>query len=340
MNIYFAGGEDIDFLQSGNAPTVTTTAGYFRSGYARCAVGLTNGQGLLRSAPFAAGTQTNCWLTFRYYVTHTSGTPSGIVMCGLVNSANGNSGYGLWIGFQNNGEATTLYANSSSGLTQLAVEPGSTFGYNTLTKIDLQVSSWGTSATVNVYSNGSLVITWTGNLSTVSGGTGISNVDSVCVNIPASISGVYVSEVVVADSDTRGLIGLQTLALTGAGTTHAWTNNTYTNINGTSYSDASPAYTNSTAQDQEYTVTAPTPTVFSVIGVVQNARAAIPAGSTPTHLKLGYGSSGTGYFGTGAQKSPTVGFAEYQQIDPTNPITSAAWAQSDLTGLQLDMQSA
>ena len=144
----------------------------------------------------------------------------------------------------------------------------------------------------------------------------------------------------MADSDTRGLLGLNTLALTGAGTTTQWTNNTYTNINSATYSDNSPTYVNTTAKDQEYAVGTVQPAVYSVIAVVQSARLATPTGSTPTHVKLGYGSGGTGSFGTGATKTPTVGFSTFQQIDQINPITSTTWVSADLAApLQLDMQS-
>jgi hypothetical protein len=204
----------------------------------------------------------------------------------------------------------------------------------------MQVTNYGASSTVNVYVGGALMTTFSGNCAV----SGMTNFDSVFLgNNPNSSSPLYMnySEIIVADSDTRALLGLNTLALTGAGTTHAWSNNTYTNINGVTISDASPAYTNTSAQDQEYTVGTAALTTYSVVGIVQSARMAATSGSTPTHIKLGYGSSGTGYFGTGAQKTPSVGFATQYQIDQTNPITSAAFTSTDIAGpLQLDLQSA
>jgi len=169
----------------------------------------------------------------------------------------------------------------------------------------------------------------------------MTNFDSIYLfpNQNNSPSPVY-SEIFATDSDTRGFLGLQTEALTGAGTTNNFTNNTYTNINGIAFSDANPTYTNIVAQDQQYTVTAPTPATYSVSGVVITARMAASSGSTPTQIKLGYNSGGTKGFGTGAAKTLTTGYQTYTQIDTVNPVTGVAFTQSELAALQLDLQSA
>ena len=331
MNIYATVAEDIDFI---TPPGVVTTSGYFRSGWARCAVGV-NGNPVsgLRSLPFNAGAQTNAWLTARFIAP----SPTFVESKSLIGFGLSGTNNFIGIGCDSSGTKFTLVGSNGSSYTTLATEAGTDFLGNALLRIDMQLSNFGSSGTLSLYVNSALIVTYTGNLTQTGFTTGF---DSVFIG-PAvsSIFEIYCSEIVVADSDTRGLLGLQTMALTGAGTTTSWSNNTFSNINAISYSDASPAYTNTTAQDQEYTVTAATPSVFSVIAVTQSARAAIPSGSTPTHLKLGYGSSGTGYFGSGSTKSPTTGFASYTQIDQTNPITSATWTQSNLSSLQLDMQS-
>ncbi len=328
MNILWAGGEDIDFPVIGGA-TVNTSAGTFRSGWARCSLNINEFSTVTRGNPFNRGAQTSAWITCRYYPSAIySGSAYALVGFGLsgTNSA-------LVIGVGNSGK-TVLGTVSSGTFATLASEAGNSLSAsNTLVKLDMQVTSYGATATVNIYVNGNLVINFSGNVAVA----GMTNFDHVYVTSYEESSSF--SEFFVADSDTRALLGVQTLAPIGAGTTTQWSNNTYTNINGTSYSDANPTYVNTTAKDQEYTVTAPTPAVFSVIGVVQSARACIPSGSTPTALKLGYGSGGVGHFGTGASKSPTVGFADYQQIDQINPITGVAWTAADLTGFQLDMQS-
>ena len=95
--------------------------------------------------------------------------------------------------------------------------------------------NFGVAATVTVYLNGALLIAYTGDV-TVSGMTGF---DSVFL---ARITDGYLiaSEIIVADEDTRGMSGLATLALTGVGSTDAWTG-AYGMINQTTISDINQA---------------------------------------------------------------------------------------------------
>ena len=264
-----------------------------------------------------------------------------------METANLATGYG-WIGFglygttnaliigmsTSSSSKTALYTVSNGSLTQIATESGNSISAGTIMRFDMQVLNYGATATVNVYINSVPIISFTGNVAV----SGMTNFDHVYISPTAYATNF--SEMIVADSNTTTIIGLQTLALTGAGSTTNWSNNTYTNVNGISYSDSSPTYENTDAVDQEYTVTTPTPTTYSVAGVQISARMAAPTGSTPGHIKLGYGSGGTGYFGSGASKAPGIGFATQSQIDQTNPITSAAFTSSDLSSLQLDIQSA
>ena len=337
MNVLGTFTEDINFSQLGGL--VIYTGGGFRSGWSRCCLRSQNGvTGNARSQVLNGGAITSGWF-HTYTVLDTAGVAAteGLMMVALQLSTSG-SWLGLITGASNAEQMSLGYFNGTSQVV-LATEVG-TSGLTLAAggTIDIQFLIGGSpTLQVNVYVNNSLIIAYSGNTSI----TGLGSVDSLVYGVYSggSANNWYWSEQCIADSDTRALLGLQSQALTGAGTTTQWTNNTYTNINGISYSDANPTYVNTTAKDQEYTVTAPTPAVFSVIGVVQSARACIPSGSTPTALKLGYGSGGVGHFGTGASKSPTVGFADYQQIDQINPITGVAWTAADLTGLQLDMQS-
>jgi hypothetical protein len=343
MNILWAGGEDIDFVTFGGMK-VSTTSGQFRSGWARCAINMTNGgtdPGNARSYPFTAGAVTSAWLSCHSFLTGGQVMATeGLFLVGFGSSASG-SYLGLFTGPTTSPQLSLGYYNGTS-VTILATEAGTSYGTLSATgggKVDFQVSNLGATSTMNVYVNNSLIISFSGSAVI----TGLTNFDSI-------VMGVYTggtattwswSELLVADSDTRALLGVNTLALTGAGTTTGWTNSTFTNINGVTLSDTNATFVNTTSADQEYTVGTVQPTVCSVIGVIISVRAAVSSGSTPTHVKLGYGSSGTGFFGTGAQKTPTLGFAQYQQIDLINPITSSAWSQANLTApLQLDIQSA
>ncbi len=335
MNIYFAGGEDISFPSFGSY-LVNTVSGRFRSGWARCGLAATQNTptGGAHSSVFGAGAQTSAWLSFRIYLDSSLNTSQMLVGLGLSGTNNA-----LGVGSDTSNSAkVAIFKYDGTTRTQLAAETGTSWAVSTAFKIDMQVISYGASATVNVYVNGILTVTFTGDV-TVSGMT---NFDSVYL-LPNPFFGVaspVYSEIFVTDTDTRGFLGLQTEALTGAGTTNSFTNDTFTNINGISFSDANPTYTNTAAQDQQYTLTAPTPTSYSVSGVVITARMAASSGSTPTQIKLGYNSGGTKGFGTGAAKTLTTGYATYTQIDTVNPVTGVAFTQSELAALQLDLQSA
>jgi hypothetical protein len=147
------------------------------------------------------------------------------------------------------------------------------------------------------------------------------------------------SEFILADEDTRGFPGLMTMALTGAGTTDSWTG-IFSTINQTVISDTTPNFTNTVTQDQQFNITDLTAGTFVIKAVKIAARMAVSATPTATQVKLGYNSGGSVAFGTGATKTPTTAYTTYDQLDATNPVTAAAWAQSDMNALQLDMRSA
>ena len=147
------------------------------------------------------------------------------------------------------------------------------------------------------------------------------------------------SEIIVADEDTRSVPGLATLAPVALGTNTAWSNNAAANLNEITISDAQPVYSNTNAQLQDYTITALPTGTFVIKAVKISARIAKSQSPGVTRVELGYDSGGTTGYGTGAIKSPTNAYATYEQLDATNPITTVAWVQSDLTSLQLDMQA-
>ena len=332
MAILWAGGEDIDFPVIGSA-TIITVGGQFRSGWARCAISQPASGAVAKSNPFNGGAVTSAWLSFQTFVP----SVGGLSLTNTSMAAFGLSGTTKGLGVGVNGSTFQIFKFDGTTRTVLASEGGSSWTVATLQRIDMQVTSYGATATVNVYLNGVSLITFTGDV-TVSGMT---NFDSVFIY---SATGANLtqktSELFVSDSDTRAIQGLQTLALTGAGTTTGWTNNTFSNINGINFSDGSPTSVNVVATDQQYTVTTPTPSVYSVTAVAISARMAKSTAATPTVVKLGYGNGAAGSFGTGASKTVTTGFQTYEQIDAINPTTSAAFTQAQLAALQLDIESA
>lgn len=327
MNIYWIGGEDIDFMAIGGA-VAAAIGGTYRTGWARCSIILNSVGVPTHGNPFNGGALTTAWLTCRVY-SFSNSTSVGYIGFGLYGTNNA-----LIIGSSTSaGTKLALYTVAAGSFTQIATEAGNSLQVNTLSRFDIQVLNYGASATVNVYVGGVNVLSFTGNVAVA----GMTNFDHVYLSATSQVN--FYSEMLVADSNTLAITGVQTLALTGAGTTNNWVNNTYTNINGLNYSDSNPIYVDSTAANQQYTVTSPTPVTYAVAGCQISARMAISASSTPSYIKLGYGSGGVGYFGSGAEKTPALGFATQTQIDLINPVTGTAFTSSNLSSLQLDVES-
>lgn len=336
---------DIQF-QNGSIPSVVTTAGHYRSGYAQCSLRSAIGGAVIpsKSNAFLGGAITSGWVSCRSYISSTSIDTNHLkdIIIGFGQST---SSKGLVVGTQASGttQHLTLYTYDGSALTSLAAESGVSIIGQTVQWIAMQVISWGATATVNAYIDGVLVISFTGDITQSST---VTNTDAVIFGGGASAlaSNVEVSEVMVSSDDIRAYLGLQTLALTGPGTTTQFSNNTYTNINGTTYTDATPAYDNTNGHQQQYDVTDPiSPGSFTYVGVVQAARMAKSV-TTPavTKIALGYlnvnQTLGPSY-GTGSTKTLTTVPTCYEQIDLVDPTTGVAFVQADMTAEQLSAKA-
>jgi hypothetical protein len=335
MSILWCGGEDIDF-PNGIPLNANTSGSTFRSGFARCSLGAPGSTGGWSNS-FSGGGVTSAWLSVQLFNSDDGLTSA--LLCGLVNNASGNNS-GIWIASGSSSAQRLCIAMwNGTTFTQLAVGSYDLFVGNqgSLTRCDLQVVNYGTSSTLNLYVNGGLYCSYTGN----SAITGVTTLDSVGIVCPGGTR-MAVSELIVASTDTRNYPGLVTLAVNGAGTTDQWTG-TFSNINGVSFSDANPAFTNATGQDQQYQVTDSFPISGITLAAVKiSARMAAGAGGVPTAVKLGYKGTGSPAFGTGADKTlgVGVGYTTYEQLDSINPLTGVAFTTTDITApLQLDMQS-
>jgi hypothetical protein len=321
------GGEDLDFPNGVPPSIVQSGSSQYRTSYARCAlynVGANTTS--CRSNSFPGGAVTSLWL---HWTQVSSALFNNMVYLGVgLNSA---AQCALAVG--GNTTHCTLWKFSGGTWTQLAVEAGASIPSSGTFQIDMNIQSFGASATVNVYINGNLVINYVGSTTV----TGVTNLD--CVAIPGqTTSGMYVSEIIVTDTiDTRGL-SLATLTPASAGTTDTWTGN-YSNVNPITINDASVAYTNATAQDFEWTTSALLSGSFSIPMVKVASRASLPAGSTPTLLKQGFKTSG----GTAvdAGQSVSIPWKEYESYFATNPVSGVGWVQGDITTgpIQADLRS-
>ena len=326
MTILWCGGEDIDF-PNGGPVTIEPYSARYRPAYGvRCALLMSGGAGGARSNNFPGGAVTSAWLSFQnsfgYYPNPAT------LLAGLVKDSTSMSG--LYVGVSSSSSLRlALIKYDGTTKTQLAVEVADSYQSAVVSKIDMQITGYGSNATVNVFLNSALIISYTGDV-TVSGVTSLS--------AAAIVSNSYsaVSEIIVADEDTR-LFSLATAAPNAAGTTNQWTG-AYTDVNEVTTNDANLIYTNTDSQNSQFNlIDMPTGT-FSVKAVKLSARAAKSADSSVGTLKIGINSGGTVNVDSG--QALTTGWATYERLMQVNPITSNAFTPAEVNALQLNLQSA
>jgi hypothetical protein len=323
MTILWCGNEDIDF-PNGTQPTSVT--GFGRSGWVRGGLQVNSGTNA-RSLSFSGGAVTSAWLHFELDA-NSAGTQQLFAGLGL----NAFGAGGIFVGTSTTSQNKAgLYKWDGTTITQLAAESGTTLPTSGLCAIDMQIASYGASSTVNVYVNGTLVITYSGSTAIA----GMANLD--CVAIYKFVSnGNPLSEFIVADIDTRGL-GLATLSPNAAGdSSGSWTG-AFSNINPFTINDANVVFDNVTGSDFQANLTDPPAGTFVVLACKAIARASVPPGSTPTGFKLGVKTGGT--VDVDAGHTCTTTFTSYERLMAQNPVTSVPWTTADLTALQVDLQS-
>jgi hypothetical protein len=327
MSVLWAGGEDLSF-QNGTLPTVNTSGGNFRSGYTRCAL-QTVTSGPAKGNQFSGGAITSAWFSCRAAIL-IGGANIGIFGAGLYSS----SGKGLYVACASTTSYFGIYT-SLDGITLTALATSTTAHPGGTPKIDMQITSYGATATVNVYVNGALIVTFTGDVRV----SGMTNFD--CVSLPICnpsnpAQAAFISEVIVADEDTR-TFSLVSMAGTGAGDTDDWTG-AYTDCNPITINDANAVYTATAAKDEQFNITDLPSGTFSVKACLVAARAEKTSGSPIGTLKLGWKTGGT--VNVDAGRSLTTAWATYERLALLNPVTATNWLQSEMNALQEDLQSA
>jgi hypothetical protein len=340
MTILFCGGEDCDFSIVG-AYAINTTAAAYRSTYARHNLRLTGGtswsssDGIFGSFPSALS---EAWLSWRGYYAH-SGSSSAqgyflVLRDGTVNR--------ILLGTDGASPAGTakyrLFKRTAAGVeTTLATSSG-TISLTSLNKFDVYVN-YGASGTFRLYVGGVLVIDYSGDLTT-DGATTLSNFQFNYIAGAVSPSGslVSLSEVIVADEDTRGM-ALATLTPLAAGNAQAWSG-AVGDVNEAALSDASIISTTAADQLAQFTVT-PGSAITSGTGiraVSVNARAAKGA-SGPQNLQAVVRTGSTDYASSNLSVATALG--RVANIWGTNPNTSVAWLGSDLlaAGFNIGLKS-
>lgn len=319
MTILWCGGEDIDLHLS--SMTSTTTSGYFRSDFSRC--GLAGG--MATSKAFSA--VTSAWL-HRYTANRSASTWT---LMGLVKSPTDCRGIHVRV--------TTSPANYNFLITKCA-DPSGLGSHTTLVGttnapylgngfLDLQVEDYGTSGAVRLYFKGELVAEYTGDL-TISG---VSDFTSMLI-MSNSTSNDVASECIAADVDTR-LMSLKTMVPTSSDNSSGWTG-TYANIDEYAMSSSDSIYTTSSGSTYQCNLgDMPAYGDYTVEAVKMAVRVADGTGSKD--IKMGIKTNGTVYLGS--TQTLDNKWTHLGHMLQTNPDTGVAFTPSEITALQLALES-
>jgi hypothetical protein len=322
MAILWCGGEDLDF-QNGFTPVpVATFASHFRAGYARCTICGSTSAVTYRSTNF--GPITSGWFGVQNYINW----PWNTAACIGLGKSNTNSG--IFIGLGPNGRPA-IVKKDAGAVTVLAEHAITGTGGINLVKMDMQVINYGASATVNVYWNGALFLTYTGNIAAA----GVTDLDQIQVNNTGNYISEF-SEAIVADEDTR-LLGVVALAPNANGTTQQWTG-AMTDVNETTINDATYNYTNITLQDQQYNLIDLPASNLVIKDLMITARAAGPTGSTASKILLGVKSGAS--IDAGSQQTVNPAWVTYSRhFGNIDPATGLPWTVAAINALQLNLRS-
>ena len=325
MSYSFVGGHDINFSPIGAGVGVdTATPAARRTTYSTCSLSCGNGATLdgWQTKPWFTAALSNLWVSaLRYYVTGVNSSASCQVVAfksGAVRrlvlrpSAATSAAYTLQLAkVDAAGTFTTLATATSTSSTAL-------------TKLDIHVN-YSASGSVDVYEAGTLILTYSGDVTTDSA----TSLDGVVFGGHTTNSAkTHWSEIIVSSADTRDLT-LVTLPLAANGNTFDFTSGAYSDINETVLSDNSIAASASTGQIAQCTVsTGGVGSSDLVRAVVVTGR--ISAGSSgPANVQANVRTSGTDYYSSNIAAPAYLD--EVRHEFSTNPGTGSNWTAAQLT---------
>lgn len=205
-------------------------------------------------------------------------------------------------------------------------------------RCDLRISNHGATATVALYVNNTEYIAPTTVNTTLAGLT-----DFDCVKLGQADNTLTNNHrhagIIVADSDTRMMAGVQMIIPNAAGDANAWDGGTYQDIDDTSGAqDSDSIYTNVAARDVQFNLPNFINGLYKPAMVKVCARAARTPGSTPANLGLGFKTNGTVSAGT-AQAVAEAKYDHFSQSYLLNPVTGLPWTAAEIDALQLNLHS-
>lgn len=329
----WCGNEDTSFPNgdffSGNTGSGT------RSPYSRVSLGWGSNQPAVGQSFFFTP-QTSCWFSAWIYFELAAGEVFfGLGKSGTALPGTGLMPYGLYLGSDHaDNSKVALFKsdvgnNNQSACIHLATESGNSLPFRTLFKADIQFINYGASATVNVYINTALVLTYFGNIAS----TGVTGLDTVVIT--AGLGGANVcgySEFLVSTYDTRQA-SVQTLAVNTAGDLSQWTG-IPSDVSEIFLNQTTSVYTGSSTQEEDFTVTPAVSGTLLVSSVNLCAWVQSPGVSSPSTIALGVRESGVNYPGVNQMTNGRT----IERLLITNPATGKWFTVGELA-FQLSLES-
>lgn len=321
MTILLVGAEDIDFPDRDVIGMYT--AGGYRSDYARAAINM-NDICYLRSHTFTP--LSSAWITCQWdRSSYWGGNDNRVI--GFENSSNND-----WIGFGSGDSASKVAIFKYNGsLTRLAVSDSKPISaVSELYRFDLQVLNYGTNGTVNVFVNGALQVSYTGDIA-----FGQTTFDRIYIQSDDGLGDASgkISEIIVADEDTR-LMSLKTLAPNASGDLNEWAGD-YDSIDDITVNDADTVSTDTAEEDIQFNLSDLPAGNFDIKAVVASARMADGLGTLDAQL----GIKTNGSVNLGSTQILDSGWETKRQIWTQNPITASPFTISEINALQGMMRS-
>lgn len=323
--IKFAGCEDTDFIFNG-VYALSTTAGYFDPAYTRGAIQIRStgiATGLFENEDGSSAAMSDFWFGTRFRWVYVTTWPTGT----FVRFTNGATEVARL--YSHTDGVLELQLHNGSGWVTVATDVFKSRWVGALGKMDICLKLHETEGLFVLYDNGVPVVEYAGD--TIRGG--VTTVDRVHLSGREHANEFsYYSEVVVSDTDTRSM-RVRTMVGTGAGA-HSDGTGAYGDVDEWAVSSVDAIALDTAGQRHSMALTdLPAGLVgMSVAAVV--AVGSMSRGDTgPQTGHLGVRVGGT--TNTAAVPALAMAFETRRRIMHANPVTGAAFTESEANGMEL-----
>jgi hypothetical protein len=318
----FMGGEMGAFVPSSAKAIESTDVGTYNTSFARCSIDVEGSAEYAESASWTAPTTLYFHCDF-YHVAAPLGTGP------ILSFYNGSTEVFRFSCTSVSGNIATYQMYYWNGGSFVAI--GSSFQAqdDTLNTLDLSIKH-GVSGEAFAFLSGTERSSGTADMS------GFSGITKVRLRSP--VTDVYFSQCVAHSESTVGG-RLNTIVMTGQGTTHTFDTGGFANIDEIVHSDADLITSATAGQVELFTGTAVGSFTGYIIRALSITARVKDNGSSPDDFRFQLRSGGTTY-DNGSDIALTIGYGAFCAVWDQNPATGpATWLSSELSALQYGLKS-